>query len=168
MLWLACEVQPQKRSGRISDLEQVAERELPAAVGLFRLAVGETVVRRIAMIDKSPFNRRYATATFPGVYRGMNSTATGSGRSATCSRSDMRLERFCVSRILVHTFKVDISALDVRANQLHTELPADIRAFKTARQSSFNGRMKDADPCALFGRAGDDGIELLADPGLQQ
>ena len=62
--------------------------------------------------------------------------------------------------------KVNESSFHIGADQLDAELMADVQTFKTARQSTFNGRMQDTDPGA-FGRcAGDDGIELLADPGL--
>ena len=57
-----------------------------------------------------------------------------------------------------------ISALHVRADQLHAEPVADVQALEAALQSSFDGRMQQADPRALVGCAGDDGVELLADP----
>ena len=50
---------------------------------------------------------------------------------------------------LHHSLKVDISALHIRADQLHAEPLADIHAFKTARQSSFNGRIYKTDPMCL-------------------
>src|SRR5665647_75113 len=65
---------------------------------------------------------------------------------------------------LRHSLKVDISALHIRADQLHAEPVADVQAFKTVLQSSFNGRMQKTDPRAFVRCAGDDGIELLPDP----
>ena len=65
---------------------------------------------------------------------------------------------------LHHSLKIDISAFHIRADQLHAEPSADVHAFKTALQSSFNGRMQKADPRAFLRRAGDDGVELLPNP----
>jgi hypothetical protein len=48
---------------------------------------------------------------------------------------------------LPHALKVDISALDIRAAQLHAE-----------HQFSFNGRMQKTDPCPMVRCARDDGI----------
>jgi hypothetical protein len=62
------------------------------------------------------------------------------------------------------SLKVDISALHIRANQLHAEPMANVQAFKTALQSSFNRRLQKTDPRAFVRCAGDDGIELLPDP----
>jgi hypothetical protein len=45
---------------------------------------------------------------------------------------------------------------------------ADLHAFKTALQPSFNGRIQNTDPRVFVGGAGDDGIELLPDPLFQQ
>ena len=70
--------------------------------------------------------------------------------------------------LLPHALEVDISALHVRADQLHTEPVADIHVFKTAHQFSFDGRMQKTNPSALVRSAGDDGIEALADSRFQQ
>ena len=83
----------EQRSGRQKDMPPGGLRRVWV---LALLLLGHRSMADL-LPDKSPFNRRYATASFPGVYRGMNSTATGSGRSATCSRSDMHPKRFCVS-----------------------------------------------------------------------
>ena len=57
-----------------------------------------------------------------------------------------------------------MSAFHIRADQLHAEPVADLQAFKTALQPSFNGRLEKADPGAFVRCAGDEGIELLSDP----
>ena len=62
----------------------------------------------------------------------------------------------------VNSLKVNIAALHIRVDQLHAELVADVHALKTARQSSFNGRMQKTDPRAFRRCAGDNGVELLS------
>ena len=57
-----------------------------------------------------------------------------------------------------------MSALHIRAEQLHAEPAADVHAFMAALQPSFNGRIQEPDPCSFVGRAGNDGVELLSDP----
>ena len=69
---------------------------------------------------------------------------------------------------LPHPLKVDIATLHIRADQLHAEPLADVHAFITAHQSSFDGRMQKTDPCAFVRSAGDNGIESLPDPRFQQ
>jgi hypothetical protein len=64
--------------------------------------------------------------------------------------------------------EVDVSAFDVRANQPYTDLMADVHAFKTALQSSFDGWMQYANPCSFRCGAGDNGVELIADSRFQQ
>ena len=83
--------------------------------------------------------------------------------SAVCGR---RSEAFslCNRCSLHHFLKVDISGLHICADQLHAEPVADLQTFKTALQSSFNGRMQNTDPRAFVRCAGDNGIELLTDP----
>src|SRR4249920_560560 len=44
---------------------------------------------------------------------------------------------------LPQPLKVDISALHIGADQLYAECAADVHAFKTADQPSFNGRMQE-------------------------
>jgi len=65
---------------------------------------------------------------------------------------------------LPHLLKVDISALHVRADQLHPEPLADVHAFKAAHQFSFDGRMQQTNPSAFVRSAGNNAIETLADP----
>ena len=60
---------------------------------------------------------------------------------------------------LRHSLEVDISALDIRADQLHAEPVTYVQAFNPAFQSSFHGRLQQTDPRAFVSRAGDDGIE---------
>ena len=71
-------------------------------------------------------------------------------------------------RLLPHPLKVDISALDIRVDQLHAEPVADIHALKTAHQFSFDGGMQKTDPRPLVRCAGDDGIEALPDSLFQK
>ena len=65
---------------------------------------------------------------------------------------------------LHHSLEVDIAAFYIGAEQFHAELVADVHAFKTDLQSSFDGRIEQTDPRSLVGCAGDDGIELFPDP----
>lgn len=76
----------------------------------------------------------------------------------------MTLRHSAIRQSLRHSLKVDISALHIRADQLHAEPVADVQALKTALQSSFNGRMQKTDPRAFVRCASDHGIELLSDP----
>ena len=60
--------------------------------------------------------------------------------------------------------KIDISALHIRAGQLHVEPVTDIQALKTAHQPSFSGRLQKTDPRTLVGCAGDESIKSFPDP----
>ena len=111
------------------------------------------------------------TGTAPGQ-EGMSQAATvvahPAARCALCtSRGGTGPDRSapsCRIRLsLHHSLKVDISLLHIRADQLHPEPVADVHAFKTALQSSFNGRMQKTDPRTFVRCTGDDGIELLTD-----
>ena len=53
-------------------------------------------------------------------------------------------------------------------DQLHAEPVADVQAFKTAHQSSFNRQMQKTNPRPFVRCAGDDGIEPFADSCFQQ
>ena len=64
----------------------------------------------------------------------------------------------------IYRFEVDESALHIGVDQLHAESVADIHAFKSMLQPSFNGRIDYADPRSFVRRTGDNGIELLTDP----
>jgi len=65
---------------------------------------------------------------------------------------------------LPDTLKVDKPVLHIRMDQLHAELVADVHAFKTALQFSFNGGVEYADPRPMIRGTGDDGIESIPDP----
>ncbi len=65
---------------------------------------------------------------------------------------------------MIRALKVDKPALHIRADQLHAKPVADVHAFKTVLQFSFDWRIQNADPRPMIGGTGDDGIELLPDP----
>jgi hypothetical protein len=83
----------------------------------------------------------------------------GCGRPPFQSPDFRGRNRHSLSRPL----KVDVSALHIRADELHAKPVANVHALKAAHQSSFNGRMQQTDPRALVRCAGDNGIEPFPD-----
>src|SRR6266566_2551743 len=59
--------------------------------------------------------------------------------------------------------KVDKARLDVDADQLHPHVIAEVETLSALHDFSFHRRMGDAHPRPLLGRAGDDGLEAIAD-----
>lgn len=66
--------------------------------------------------------------------------------------------------VFPYPLEVDKPSLHISADQLHPDPAADVHAFKTLFQLSFDGRIQDADPCPCIRGAGDECIELLPDP----
>ena len=69
-----------------------------------------------------------------------------------------------IRSVLRHPLEVDIPTFDIRMDQLNTNPVANVKAFHTALQFSFDGRQQQTDPRPFLRRTGDDGIELLSDP----
>ena len=92
------------------------------------------------------------------------STAHASGQNCSSPLHFLDQKR----RPLPRHLKIDISALHIRADQLHAEPVTDVQALKTAHQPSFNGRLQKTNPRTLVGCAGDESIESFPDPRFQQ
>lgn len=64
--------------------------------------------------------------------------------------------------------EVDVSALNIGSDELYAEPMSDVEPFKPFHELALYGRIEQANPRALFGCAGYDGIEPLSDPRLEQ
>jgi len=94
--------------------------------------------------------RREWVLTLPGISRRQRTR----GVAGRVGAVPMQISVPCRSRRARR--EIDIPALHIRADQLHAEPVADVQAFKTAHQPSFNGRMQQTHPCSLRGGAGHD------------
>jgi hypothetical protein len=66
------------------------------------------------------------------------------------------------------SLEVDKSALHIGVHQLHANPLTHVDPLETLRQFPLNWRMKQADPGALGGGAGDEGLEAFPDSGFEQ
>ena len=58
--------------------------------------------------------------------------------------------------------------LDVGVDELDAHPIADVKALEAAHDLSLHGRLEDADPRTLLGRASHDRVKLLADPRCEK
>ena len=63
----------------------------------------------------------------------------------------------------VNLFKINKPPVHIRVNELYANPVANVNTLKAMHQSSFNGKIKEANPGAFGGGTGDDGIEAVPD-----
>ena len=67
-----------------------------------------------------------------------------------------------------HPLEIDEPAFHVDRRQLHAYFRADVHAFESPNDPSFDGKCEKSGPRALGRRARDERIELFAQPRLKK